>query len=126
VKRIVFTGVALFSALVATELSARVAQWMLAFEWTPIARAKCSAPPNLHAYQEFDQTRCIWKLRPGVHQTVGELIEEGRRQGRDLLVRHLEVGARELGVSMDAPAVRVNAEGLRGPEIDTSHARPRV
>lgn len=66
-----------------------------------------------------------WVLRPGYKATQKELVVGKKKAGRDLGAGVLQAGIN----SQDGNAkilFRINADGFKGPELDSSHARPRI
>lgn len=82
---------------------------------------------GLDPYEMIDPSdRTSWRLRAGVKLTFAEVLEKKRSEGHLLAVRYLEKRAAEMQVPADAPAIAINADGFRGPEIDPGHARLRI
>jgi lysophospholipase L1-like esterase len=67
-----------------------------------------------------------WRPRPGCMLTLGDVIENKKKEGRVLAVRYLEERAPVLGIHPQDIAIRINRDGFRGPEIDPSHSRFRI
>lgn len=66
-----------------------------------------------------------WVLRPGYKATQKELVVGKTKAGRNLGAGVLQAGIN----SQDGKAktlFRINADGFKGPELDSSHARPRI
>lgn len=81
----------------------------------------------LDEYEQRDPVApANWVLKPGYRKTLGELIEEKRRNGKLLAVEHLEATAEELGLARSDPVIQINSAGYKGPEIAKVPSRPRV
>jgi lysophospholipase L1-like esterase len=82
-------------------------------------------PPltDLQPYQMQDPKRPWHRLlRPGFVQTYAEAIASKREAGRVLGEQYLSrAGADSSGIFL-----RINREGFRGPEVDRTHAAPRI
>ena len=63
-----------------------------------------------------------WVLRPGYEADAARVIDEKTKAGRIVGRRALE-GA---GVTAGMPALRINRDGFKGPEIDGSHSNVRI
>ena len=66
-----------------------------------------------------------WVLRPGYQITIEKLVSVKKQAGHELGARNLQIGLKERSV----PGVgifRINKAGFKGPELDPSHARPRI
>jgi len=82
---------------------------------------------GLDVYEMADPLRPgRWRLRPGYHGTLHEVLEAKRSAGRVLAVSHMEAAAKALGVGQDEVAIEVNAEGFRGPALVPDHADVRI
>ena len=66
-----------------------------------------------------------WVLRPGYKATRKKLIAEKEKAGRDLGASALQSGIKD-EQGEETPTLLINADGFKGPELDTSHARPRI
>jgi lysophospholipase L1-like esterase len=66
-----------------------------------------------------------WVLRPGYKATRKELIAGKIKAGRDLGAGALQTEIKGLG-GVGKPIFRINADGFKGPELDKTHARPRI
>lgn len=82
---------------------------------------------GLDVYESPDPVRPgRWRLRAGYRGTFDEVLEAKRAAGRVLAVRHMEDASRALGIEPGQLAVEVNAEGFRGPALDSRHTRIRI
>ncbi len=66
-----------------------------------------------------------WVLRPGYQATKEKLMADKMRAGRELGARALRTGMKE-GTRTGDAGFRINRAGFKGPELDPSHARPRI
>ena len=66
-----------------------------------------------------------WVLRPGSQATMEKLVSRKKQAGRELGARKLQIGQKERAVS-GVGVFRINKAGFKGPELDPSHARPRI
>jgi lysophospholipase L1-like esterase len=57
-------------------------------------------------------------LRPGYKITVSDLVEEKRREGKELGAALIEEGAREYGYGPDDIIFQINKFGFKGPDIE--------
>lgn len=68
--------------------------------------------------------RDVWFLKRDLTLTLGDLIDSKILGGRTLAVSELE--DRLANEPRDTVYLRVNRDGYRGPEIDPTHAKPRI
>jgi len=66
-----------------------------------------------------------WVLRPGYDANLGTVVADKKRMGRDLGAKALHSGTGSR-YGEDKSRFRVNTDGFKGPELDKSHARPRI
>lgn len=66
-----------------------------------------------------------WVLRPGYQISIEKLVSEKKRAGHELGARNLQIGLKERAVS-GVGVFRINKAGFKGPELDSSHSRPRI
>ena len=60
-----------------------------------------------------------WVLRPGYDASMGQVVADKKKIGRNL-------GAMALQSGNNKDRLRINADGFKGPELDKSHALPRI
>jgi len=60
-----------------------------------------------------------WVLRPGYDASMGQVVADKKKTGRNL-------GALALQSGNNKDRLRINADGFKGPELDKSHALPRI
>jgi lysophospholipase L1-like esterase len=107
---------ALFGLLLATILLELAARAFFAVRPPPPVS-------DLQAYQMRDPDR-PWhrRLRPGFVETYAEALAFTRRTGRVLGDQYLA----QRGADPSQIRIRIDRDGFRGPEIDASHAAPRI
>jgi lysophospholipase L1-like esterase len=119
--KVCLASVSTIAALLIADGLARLAQTT---RWQEVAAPSTVAAAN-HPYQAVRQVEdgdlCV--LRPGAAYTFGELRDSLRSKdnpiSRNLLAR--------LPADADTDvALRINADGFRGPEIDKARSRPRL
>jgi len=66
-----------------------------------------------------------WVLRPGYQVTLKKLVAQKKKAGRDLGAGVLQAGINRRNGN-NKTLFRINADGFKGPELDKSHARPRI
>jgi lysophospholipase L1-like esterase len=82
---------------------------------------------GLDPYEMADAARPgRWKLRPGYRATVRQILDAKRRAGRLLAVRYIEDEAPRIGMGLDDISVQIDADGFRGPALDTAHRAYRI
>ncbi len=66
-----------------------------------------------------------WVLRPGYRASMEQLVAEKRLAGRELGARVLQTSIENWNPGGKA-IFRINGDGFKGPELDKTHARPRI
>lgn len=66
-----------------------------------------------------------WVLRPGYRASLADLRADKKRQGREIGLRGLPAGSRDGGAEGHI-YIRINKDGFKGTDIDSSHARARI
>lgn len=66
-----------------------------------------------------------WVLRPGYRASMDQLVAEKKLAGRELGARVLQASIENWNPTGKA-GFRINSDGYKGPELDRSHARPRI
>jgi len=124
---LIFIVILLVLAAVCIEGCARIAFALKEKAAASRPPAAVNAQLNLDVYEVPDNSHPVhFRLKPGYEVTVGELLEQKRKQGRVLAVEIIDNLIKEGRTSPDDPAIKVNKHGFRGPEIDESHSAPRI
>ncbi|NQU57973.1 MAG: SGNH/GDSL hydrolase family protein [Rhodospirillales bacterium] len=66
-----------------------------------------------------------WILRSGYDETMGRVVADKKRMGRNLGAQAMQAGP-SFSTGKAKGRLRINADGFKGPELDQSHARPRI
>jgi lysophospholipase L1-like esterase len=119
-------GLALFTELAARAM-VRLQPHLPAAPGASVDLEAAGRALGLDPYEMVDpMNRSNWRLRAGLRMSFGQVLEKKRSEGHLLAVQYLEKRAAELHVAPDTLAIAIDAAGFRGPEVDPSHARPRV
>ena len=76
-----------------------------------------TTPAPLRVYQEMDTTNHVVKLKPGFTATLAELQKIEPYYQNPALLKEIEDYRKLDDVKSDGPALQINQDGFRGPEI---------
>ena len=127
-KRLAFTMIAILLFGMAVEGGSRILYLFKAQLRSLLANTAFEGKSlNLDAYEVSDPKQPgHWRLRPGFSMTMEEVIEEKKRSGKVLAAQYYTKRIEELSLTKNDVFMRINRDGFRGPEIDTTHSRLRI